>query len=375
MSEIQKRITELGSCFHSETVNCGRQKELDMVKGFAIIFMVWDHVSRELGGNVESPFGMFVDMILAGPFAAPMFMICMGIGICYSRKQDWKSLIKRGVGILLLGYVLNVFRYIIPQMILFAMTGNSSYMSGWIFKLCEVDILQFAGLSFLAIGLAKKWNLSKWVLLAVASGLSVMGCLLKGIHTGLTLPDLILGLFWKTETHAYFTFFHWFIFPVAGMILGDFLMRCKDKMLMYKKIIPVILPIGVIAELSALAMGIGLIGDFTEYYYMTLLDVMFLICLAIEWAGVLYYIYPKFPAFMVRTFQKMSKNINQIYCIHWGIIGLLGIVRVFTWKDTIISMLPMTILSFVILFISSIVAEYYQNWKKERKSYGNQIIR
>lgn len=137
MSEIQKRITELGSCFHSETVNCGRQKELDMVKGFAIIFMVWDHVSRELGGNVESPFGMFVDMILAGPFAAPMFMIC----------------------------------------------------------------------------------------------------------------------------------------------------------------------------------------------------------------------------------------------IHWGIIGLLGIVRVFSWKDTIISMLPMTILSFVILFISSIATEYYQNWKKERKSYGNQIIR
>ena len=78
----------------------------------------------------------------------------------------------------------------------------------------------------------------------------------------------------------------------------------------------------------------------------------------------LYYIYARFPIFMVQAFQKMSKNINQIYCIHWGIIGVLGIVRVFTWKDTIISMLPMTISSFVILFISSIAAERYQNWEE-----------
>ena len=197
---------KLKECFSSEAVNRGRQDELDMVKGFAIIFMVWDHVSRELGGNVDSPFGMFVDMILAGPFAAPMFMICMGVGICYSRNQDWQSLTKRGVSILFTGYMLNVFRYVLPQFVTALLTGDSSYMADWVLKLCEVDILQFAGLSFIVIGLARKFCLSNYLLTVIASVLSIAGCMLKDVNTGVTIPDMFLGLFWKTQEHAYFTF-------------------------------------------------------------------------------------------------------------------------------------------------------------------------
>ena len=54
--------------------------------------MVWDHVSRELGGNVESPFGMVVDMILAGPFAAPMFMVCMVLEFVIPESRTGKVL-------------------------------------------------------------------------------------------------------------------------------------------------------------------------------------------------------------------------------------------------------------------------------------------
>ena len=317
-------------------------------------------------------------MILAGPFAAPMFMICMGIGICYSRNQDWQSLVKRGVRIVFMGYVLNIVRYVLPQCITTFLTGESRYMANWVSKLCEVDILQFAGLSFIAIGLARKFRLSNCLLTVIACILSITGCILKDVNTGAAIPDLLLGLFWKTQEHAYFTFFHWFIFPVMGMILGDLLLRCRDKKKTYKKIIPVLLPIGVAAELTAIALGKGLLGDFTEYYYMTVVDVFFLVSLAIAWAGFLFLVYEKFPKGMIVAFQNMSKNINQIYCIHWGMIGILGIVRVFTWKDTVVSMLPMTMVSFAVLFIAAVIADGYQKWKRityvqrgKGKAYGN----
>lgn len=36
------------NCFDRHEINTGRQPELDMAKGFAILFMVWVHVFEEL---------------------------------------------------------------------------------------------------------------------------------------------------------------------------------------------------------------------------------------------------------------------------------------------------------------------------------------
>ncbi len=41
-------------CFTDNEVNTSRQDELDIVKGLAIIFMVWCHVYRELGSYRDS---------------------------------------------------------------------------------------------------------------------------------------------------------------------------------------------------------------------------------------------------------------------------------------------------------------------------------
>lgn len=162
--------------FESEKRNTGRQDEIDLIKGFAIVFMVWDHVCRELGADISSYVGMFIDMILGGPFTAPI----------------------------------NVF---------------------------------------------------------------VMVCL-----------------------------------AVIWVYVND----CWHRRLQKVKIV---------------------------------------------------------------IFQSMSKNINRIYCIHWGIIGILSIVRALTWKERTVNLFVMSVMAFIVLIVSAVMAEHYGRCKKWLKYRGKTINR
>ena len=315
------RLQTLKKCFSENEINTGRQDEYDIVKGLAIIFMVWCHVYRELGADTTNPVGIMIDSIFGGPFAAPMFMICMGIGICFSRNQGPRQFYTRGFKLIALGYVLNLLRFVVPQIAVCVIKGTPIIWRDMLCELMEVDILQFAGLAFLLIGLARKLKVSNYLLLLVSALFSVAGLLLNDTGTGILFPDLLLGLLWKTQEHAYFTLFHWFVFPVCGMISGKWIKRCKDKTSMYKKLIPITIPVMIITEGGAILLKNSLLDSFTEYFYMTLIDVIFLLGLFIFWSGVLFLLHEKFPKIRIILLQRMSKGINSIFCIHWVIIA------------------------------------------------------
>lgn len=346
----------LRNCFSADGINTGRQDELDIVKGLAIIFMIWCHVYRELGADTTTFGGMMVDSILGGPFAAPMFMICMGVGICYSRKSTPNQFFKRGGLLILAGYGLNVARFVIPQIIVSLITGSKVFTEELLSNFMQVDILQFAGVAFILIGLAKKLMFPRYTLLILAIIMSVAGVLLKDKGTGFLLADLILGLFWKTQSNAYFTLFHWFIFPVAGMFLGEWLLRCKDKKKMYQCLIPICLPIGFAAEGLALLVGISLLDTFTGYFYMTLIDALFLICLFISWSGLLYLFHEKFSNVSISLMQRMSRDINGIFCIHWVLLGILCAIRTLFMPELIPGFVPVTIVAIMVGIVSVLIA-------------------
>ena len=68
--------------FSKDEVNTGRQIELDIAKGFAILFMIWVHTAETFSAGTGLGYEI-VDNFLGGPFAAPVFMVCMGIGMRY----------------------------------------------------------------------------------------------------------------------------------------------------------------------------------------------------------------------------------------------------------------------------------------------------
>ena len=91
-----KLISKIKSCFTKEPINLGRQKELDIAKGIAIIFMVLCHgfeiMSWFFDPEISTDVAYFIlDVVLGGSFAAPVFMFCMGISFAYSRKRGSKG--------------------------------------------------------------------------------------------------------------------------------------------------------------------------------------------------------------------------------------------------------------------------------------------
>ena len=122
-------------------VNTGRQKELDIAKALAIIFMIFCHViifASFSNLSISPGFEMILNQMVAN-IAAPVFMFCMGIGIVFSRHNQYNILIKRGVELLLLGYFVNIGAQILPNVLGHMLNISNTPIT--ILPLFKVDIL------------------------------------------------------------------------------------------------------------------------------------------------------------------------------------------------------------------------------------------
>ena len=125
-----------------DTVNAGRQKEIDLIKAVSIIMMIITHCIEELfvyEGHLPSV--IIVD-VLNRTIGASAFMICMGIGIVYAKSKAPKTYLQRGLSLLIVGQVLNLFRYALPYGIDYLVTGEETSRK-LAFLVFSSDIMQF----------------------------------------------------------------------------------------------------------------------------------------------------------------------------------------------------------------------------------------
>ena len=112
--------------FTKEPCNLGRQRELDIGKAVPILCLPFVHCIIECCTEEQLLHGVpyAFDMIIGGPMAAPMFMFCMGATIHYSLKNTAKDMAMRGLKLSLVGFLLNICRFLIPYLIGYAATGD-----------------------------------------------------------------------------------------------------------------------------------------------------------------------------------------------------------------------------------------------------------
>ena len=352
--------------FSDEKVNTGRQMELDIAKGLSIIFMVFINFLILVGDfnhSISFIYNILFADVLGGPCPAPIFMFCMGVGIVYSRHSQWDTMIKRGCILYLTGILVNLFEYVLPFFTSGSLLGRWDLYhiyGGLIFFFCGV--LTFAGLSFVLIGILKKFELSNKWLIIIALAMSLIGSLLRCVDFGTPVLNIFIGYFIGTTTeYTAFPLFNWFIFPISGLIWGQYFIRVKNKAQFFKYWPIFIILVIIYFGLSPTLWGKGLFsGRGILYYYMTTLDAILCIIYIHGVMGLCYYLAKYLPDRINKVFSTLSSNINRIYIGQSFFIPLTIIGLAYIFKDILFTDLTCAIFSILILIVSTACAILYK---------------
>lgn len=350
-------------------MNENRQYNLDLLKALAIICMIFSHpvlVFALYRNGWDSGFLYILGEVIFGDYiaVAHAFMLAMGVGMVFSRKNDPASLVKRGIKIFLGGYVLNFFRrgmYLLITDLIRHETGTEALDA-----VLAPDILQFAGLALIVTGIFFKLKLKEIHILIIGIALSIIGALVPAIYTGIYVLDVILGNFiFVSRSCSTFVFCSWYVFVAAGLFFGSLLRSCDDKDRFYKKL----LWSGCVAAVYIAAtfiLGMFYFTPDNDYYRVGIADAAGLLSMDLFALSVFYFVLKKTGAEKFSAFIEMSRNITPIYVIHWCIIGFTDFVLcellgfVFTYPI-------MYAYGAVLIIVSFFLARLY---RKEREKRG-----
>jgi len=348
-----------------EKVNTGRQVELDLLRAFTVVFsMIIIHVyDYDCASGFGENFTWWLDTIFGGIFAAPVFMLCMGIGMNYTRNSGAGQLAFRGLRLLTIGQVLNFFRYELIFGLQSLMEPNYFCRPAQALNFSS-DIMQLAGLSFLLMALFRKLKLADWLVFVIAMLMSVCGTLLEHVQTGCYGFDQFLGFFWGTDTESFFPLFNWFIFIAAGKWFGTFYQRIADKKAFFLITAPFGLLMFALSWYLQKHTDCTLFNSFDEYYYgfswMRLPDALSVLIMAPAVVGLFYLISRLLPSNTVEVMSHPSKHINQYYCISWWWI-MVGYL--FRWANSDAALISawLNIVGFTIITVV-----FYNNYFKDK---------
>ena len=363
-----------------EKVNSGRQFEIDCVKFFAIPFMVCIHFYEQFGKCDYAdiaPDTLFRNIIefVGGPLAAPVFMFCMGIGMIYTKHNSPFDFIKRGLKLLLIGYSLNFFRQTLLQLIGIAMgiETDIDIIGG---LLC-VDILPFAGMAFLAVGLMKKCKFKTIVMCEIAFLLQAAGIWATKMHMEPGVIQNLLGLIVPTGKWTSFPSTLWLVYPVLGMLFGEFLNRCEDKKKMYGRLMILSMVFFVAYTGGLLFAGMDIRNIYAlcndSYYHNSILGTLWILPIILIELSLchLFLCAAENTKFGV-LIKFCGVNLNTIYIIQWLIIAYSVAVSILLEIDKTYSPFIIILGGIIVTIISTVISIPFVKIKKSRKKNRNQ---
>jgi len=306
-------------------VNTGRQFEFDVAKSFAIIFMIivhtFDHMTQT-NGNILPKIIEF----LGCPPAAGVFMFAMGLGISYTKHSSPKEFAKRGIKLVIMGYVLNFFRETILLIIGKLCSVSNSYEGVSIFSsLMAIDILQFAGLSFILVALFKKIKLKPYIILIIAIVMNIISYLTIGIFENSSeYVQYPVGLLFFTNSNTSFPLFSWFIYPALGICFGSILkhINLNEKNRLYRYILCVSITLLIIVSIFCKLLNYNITSFFMTDLYFKQIPITFLwcICIVLIFISLYYFLSKLIKGRGENIIKYLSSNVNTIYIIQWLII-------------------------------------------------------
>lgn len=311
--------------FSNQEVNTGRQTSIDAAKVASIVIMVVVHTFIYVFGeeSLVEGYRYAVNIVFGGPLGAPVFMICMGMGIAYSRRNDPRTMADRGIRLFIVAYLLNIVRAIPPAILAFA-GHDQEYLDSAMVELMGIDIFQFAGLAMMAMALLRHWKANNLVIVLTGVALSVLGSFLRFVDMGNFTLNLIFSPFLGIHVgniFSYFPFVNWFVFVTVGYVLGQLLRRCTDTKKLFNIVAPIATAIFVGYMIYAIPRRAGIFSNDDQYfYYLTTFDVFICLMATLAQLGIGHLVMRLVSPAIQQKVALVANELNRIYLIHWIII-------------------------------------------------------
>lgn len=369
--------------FLHRTPNKERLKGLDFVKFISIIGMIIGHVFSNVGSNMAAtnPGFYYTFIVVISRMLGPtLFMFAMGIGMCYTKKDQPLDFIKRGLFIFIAGYVFNIVYYLPVLLIEYPALGYTVTTNNYIYSFMGVDIMQFAGLAFIFIGLFKLIKTPRLIILIIAIALSITGTFVKDIVTGSAVNDQLLGLLVATGSNelsfSNFPLFNFFIFPVFGYCFGYVLQRVKkiNRFYIYSLLVAMIYPIIYCAINIPNHTGL-FIDDENALYHIAANEAIMCTLMDVTYLGLFSLLTLLFGKHINKFIEFNAHSINCLYVVHhclirWSIMTM----RIVNKPNPIVFETYQVFLYILIVYLISLIIAYlyYQLKKITKKKIAKQ---
>ena len=307
--------------FAKEKVNSGRQPELDLLKALCVVGMIFVHVLLDLGKDVMPT---VIDDYLTEFFGAATFMICMGIGMCYMRKQSPASYMIRGFGLLTIGQFLNILRNALPNLIAWWITGKQFFIAN-AFLILQADILTFAGLSFFLMALFKRLKLNNWIILGISVLMSLAALIMWHVvaQPESYFAKQMLGFFIITDAEAYFPLLCYFIFVAFGYFIGGYYPRIKDKHALANRVMAICFPLALVYYVFRFTLDMSFLpelGSDLQYNMKPTPDAIATCLFTLGFLAALERLVEAIGGKLPRIVGHFSAYINSYYCLSYMFI-------------------------------------------------------
>ena len=322
-------------------VNVGRQRELDLVKGFLMIMIVFIHSFQTIAGAEAAESSVHkILFVLFMPTGACLYLFTMGFGSAFTRHSQPKDMVKNGIKLLFYQGLSNLC-YAAVMTISFnirnAVTGEVAgsrelYNANLYSMLTFVNIFFIAGMCYLVLAIYRKLNvkLSGYIISAVIVGI-------VSPFTGLLVSDnpalnWILDMTFGGKGETSFCFFPYLSYVFLGYVFGKVIRRVpeNEKGNFYKKSGIVCGTIAVVWFTCCIVLHPGIEGFFNymigQYRVPGLAKVTGSFCSIILVFAIAFWLIPMIEKwkFGYNKLCYFSKQISKMYAVHIGVYWVIG---------------------------------------------------
>ena len=325
----------------NEEVNVGRQRELDLVKGFLMIMIVFIHSFQTIAGVEAAESNVHKIMFaLFMPTGACLYLFAMGFGSVFTRHSQPEDMAKNGVKLLLYQALSNLcyaavmsISFYIRNWITGEVPGSRElYEANLYSMLTFVNIFFISGMCYLVLALYRKLNvkLSGYIISAIAVG--IISPFTKLLVSDNQALNWILDMTFGGKGETSFCFFPYLSYVFLGYVFGKVIRRIpeNEKEDFYKKSGIICGLIAAIWFVCCIVLHPGIEGFFNymieQYRIPGLAKVIGSFCTIIFVFAIAFWLMPMIEKwrFGYRKLCYYSKQISKMYAVHIGVYYVIG---------------------------------------------------